>query len=769
MTGQHGDIAGFSSTWIIGLRQMFRQIYGFAVQKGKVALRMMNRFRFLNTVLVLWTVLSCLSGCRQVVWNDPYPAEESRQNIFYSSFSQRPKHLDPARSYSSNEIVFTGQIYEPPLQYHFLDRPYRLIPLTAESVPRPLFLDDTGNILGPDADPEQIAVSLYRIHIRPGILFQPHPAFATNGVGEYRYHGLTAEEAGKYRRISDFKFQATRELTAEDYVYQVKRLAGPDVHSPILSLMSGYIMGLGDYARRLASEKQEAAGRFLDLRNYDFEGVRVLSRYTYEIRIRGKYPQFVYWLAMPFFAPVPWEVDRFYSQPGFQSNNLDLDWYPVGTGPYMLTVNDPNRRMVLEKNPNFRGEPYPENGEPGDAAGGFLEDAGRRMPFIDRAVYTLEKENIPYWNKFLQGYYDVSGISSDSFDQAVQVDVQGDISLTEMMRSKGIQLMTSVSTSTFYTGFNMMDPLVGGYSEKAAKLRQAISIAVNIEEFISIFSNGRGVPAQGPLPPGIFGYRSGRAGINPVVYEWKNGRPVRRSIDEAKRLLAEAGYPGGRHAETGKPLVLYLDTMLTGPDGKSRLNWMRKQFAKLDIQLVVRSTDYNRFQEKMRTGNAQIFQWGWNADYPDPENFFFLLYGPNSKAVSNGENAANYDSPRFNRLFEKMRNMENCAERMSIIDEMMEIVRHDSPWVFGFHPKDYALYHQWLKNMKPNLMANNTLKYRRINPEVRYRKRFEWNRPVLWPMGILLVIAVVAVVPAVVQYRRRSRLCAFSEEPESGG
>ncbi len=111
--------------------------------------------------------------------------------------------------------------------------------------------------------------------------------------------------------------------------------------------------------------------------------------------------------------------------------------------------------------------------------------------------------------------------------------------------------------------------------------------------------------------------------------------------------------------------MLYFDTTATGPDDKSRLDWMHKQFAQLDMQLVIRGTDYNRFQDKMRKGKAQIFQWGWNADYPDPENFLFLLYGPNSKAEHGGENAANYQNPEFDRLFERMKDMDNGPERQA--------------------------------------------------------------------------------------------------------
>ncbi|MES9963019.1 MAG: ABC transporter substrate-binding protein, partial [Candidatus Sedimenticola sp. 20ELBAFRAG] len=125
----------------------------------------------------------------------------------------------------------------------------------------------------------------------------------------------------------------------------------------------------------------------------------------------------------------------------------------------------------------------------------------------------------------------------------------------------------------------------------------------------------------------------------PYVYEMSNGKSRRKSLDKARELMVKAGYPNGKDKQSGKPLILYYDTTASGPDDKARLNWFRKQFAKLGIQLVIRATDYNRFREKMRKGTAQIFMWGWNADYPDPENFLFLLYGPNGKLEHGGENA----------------------------------------------------------------------------------------------------------------------------------
>ena len=718
--------------------------------------------RFSHSLLCILFVLLAACGSE---WNNPYPASERTANTLYTAFTERPKHLDPVQSYAEDEATFLGQIYEPPLQYHYLKRPYTLVPGTVTEVPQPRYLDAQGKPLPASAPAERIAYSDYVIELRPGIRFQPHPAFARTADGRHRYLDLKASDLADISDLSDFSARDSRELTAEDYVYNIKRLAHPHLHSPILGLMSEYIVGLGDYAQVL---KKAADGRpqgeWLDLRQHDIAGVAVLDRYRYRIRIKGKYPQFLYWLGMNFFAPMPWEADKFHSQPGMAEKNLVLDWYPVGTGPYMLTENNPNARMVLERNPNYHGDTYPCEGEPEDLEAGLLADCGKPLPFIDKVVFTREKEQIPYWNKFLQGYYDASGISSDAFDQAVQVG-NGDVTLTEDMRAHGISLITSVAISDMFMGFNMLDPLIGGQapgasganSEAARKIRQAISIALDQEEFISIFTNGRGVAAQGPIPPGIFGNRPEPEGINPYMYATVNGKPERRSIDTAKRLLAEAGYPNGRNAKTGEPLIINLDTTGGGVGSKSRTDWLTRQFQKIDIQLVIRSTDWNRFQEKIRKGASQLFYFGWNADYPDPENFLFLFYGPQSRVKFNGENSSNYANPEYDRLFEQMRTMENSPERQRIIDRMVEILRRDAPWVWGFHPKDYTLRHAWLFNRKPSKVGHNTLKYQRLDPHLRAERRDEWNSPILWPLVLVLVLGVAAAMPAVLAWRKREQ------------
>src|SRR5262252_8184003 len=106
-----------------------------------------------------------LAGCGGV-WNDPYPAAERGRSIFYSNFIERPKHLDPVQSYTEDEARFTQQVYEPLLQYHYLKRPYELIPLTAIEVPKARAIEGG-------------KFTVYEIRIRPGIKYQPHPGFVS--------------------------------------------------------------------------------------------------------------------------------------------------------------------------------------------------------------------------------------------------------------------------------------------------------------------------------------------------------------------------------------------------------------------------------------------------------------------------------------------------------------------------------------------------------------------------------------------------------------
>jgi ABC-type transport system substrate-binding protein len=727
--------------------------------------------------------------------NAPIPQEVIDQNVFLTSYQIEPKHLDSASSYATPESTTTYAVYEPPLQYHYLKRPYVLEPKTLTRMPEVSYFDASGRALHFKASElapgqqRQIAMSVFELKLQPGILFAPHPAFAKNEEGQLRYAHLSPESLSSIQTPYDFEHMGTRELVAEDYAYAIKRLASPRIVSPSFGFLSKKIIGFEAYGQRIKALnermkdtlpqgvlKSQVTLPWLDFRALNFEGVEVLDRYTLRIKVKGVYPQFNYWLAMTFLAPVAWEVDAFYAQPGMAQKNLTADTWPVGTGPFMLTVHDPSAKLVLKRNPNYRGVPYPCEGQTGLTGEAlqqeleYLKDCGKTTPFLDGIILLKEKEHTAMNTKFIQGYYDSPQIEKGEPGIEYQVYVQDDTGVSSELKSHHIKLPSTIQVGIWYFGFNWLDPVVGaGRNPEEAQrnrlLRQAISIAFDFQEYVQVFENNRAEINTSVVVPGLFGWDP--HALNPTLHEMQKPGHPRKTLEEAKRLLALAGYPNGRDAKTGQPLVINYDAQGVGPGYKARFDWVTKQFAKLNIQLELRSTDFNRYQDKMLKGSAQFFLAGWLADYPDPENFLFLLYGPSGKAKFGGENSVNYSNPEYDRLFEMMKDMDNTPERLQIIRKMQAIMQDDAVLMFGWSDEYGGAFQPWVYNGKPSNIVRDHINYLRIDPLMRRAKIQEWNQAVLWPLACVPVFLALLVWPAWrVWYRRQNtRLNEAWSEP----
>ena len=643
--------------------------------------------------------------------NDPYPRSDANEKVLYSAFRDAPKTLDPVKAYTTNATAFNGNIYDSLLEYHYLERPYKLIPSLATNVPRAESLAD-GRVA-------------YEFELRPDLLFQNDVCFTLNGDEQH-----------------------TRRVNASDVEFELMRIADPANASPVIAPLSN-IAGFRDFHDRLkelretnpgvtqlpAHEQYETAG--------PIEGVEVVDNLRLRIILNQAYPQILYWFTMPFTTPVPWEAVAYYDGNEGRPNFAD---HPVGTGPYYMVNYEKQSRIVLEKNPNWYGvrhpewkapgATYPASGEPGDELAGRLnpEYVGRPLPFIDRIEFRREKESIPRFNKFLQGYYDSSGIIKESFSQVIQ---EG--GLSPRMAEMGMQLEKSVEPAVFYVGFNMEDAVVGSPDgERSRKLRQAMSLVVDAEEYIALFLNGRGVAAHSLIPPGIFGYDP----------EYRN--PYRQVDPErAKVLLAGAGYDGGIDPATGKPLTLTFDSYDTSAQGLLRDTFLVNQWRAIGLDVRIEATNYNQFQEKVRKGAYQIFSWGWIADYPDPENFLFLLWSEMRRSLNEGPNTANFANPRYDELFLAMKSRPNDDERLRLIREAVALLEHERPWIETFFREDFALYQSWLSNVKPMGLSVPMIKYCDLDPAERAALRTDWNRPVTWPIVAIAIIVVLVIIPGV--------------------
>ncbi len=720
--------------------------------------------------------LLLMAGCG----NSPWSKGSEALNVIHSAMIENtPRHLDPTASYWSNDTLVTYQVYEPLYGYHYLKRPFQLVPKTASEVVRPTYLDKDGKVLPEDAPGEQVAESVYDVPIKHGILFQPHPAFAKDPTGAYRYHTMAPGAIGDRRSPLEFEHMGTRELVAEDFVYAIKRHATTRITTPIYGIFSEYVIGLKDYGALISAEDAKLRQGldpaspdkpFLDFRNWPLAGATAPSKHHLRIRIHGKYPQWKYWMQMTFLAPIPWEADAFYAQPGLAERGITLDQWPVGTGPYMLTEFVKDRRVAMRRNPNYRGEPYPCEGMPDDKAAGRLADCGKKTPFIDGIVATVEREETPRRNKFRDGYFDLEVMERTDTGNNYLVEMNDSEEVRAEYLEKGFNFPQSADVNSYIIGFNMIDPVIGKGDTpeqqlRNRKLRQAISIAIDWEEYSKIFPKKAGETAMSPLPQGIPGSREGTPeGINLTTHRRVDGKVERRPIEDARRLMAEAGYPDGRDAKSGRPLVINYDYYAPAtPERKPEIDWVVRQFAKLDIQLEVRATDNNQFQDKVRKNKHQVFWLGWNADYPDAENFMFLLYGPNAKSVSDGENTANYQNAEYDRLFAQLKSLDDGPAKQAVIDRMVQILQDDAPWSFGFYPYASVAVHDWIANSKPAILIRDHGRYLRLDAGRRVAKVAEWNRPVWWPMA-LIVLAVLALVWGTRHsMRKRDRMNARGE------
>ena len=248
-----------------------------------VEFRMRGVIRRWAAVASLSLLPALLAGCNNSPWQNGAEAE----NTLYSAAQESsPRHLDPTASYWSNDTPFTYQIYEPPYGYHYLKRPYELMGKAAEAVAHPKYLDKDSKELPDDAPADQIAESVYDVHIKKGILYQPHPAFAKDAQGHYYYHAMKPGALGGRYSPLQFEHQGTRELVAEDYVYALKRHATPRITTPVSGIFSDYIVGLKDYVRMIkevdlklragldpASPFSSFASSFLIVSEYSFRPI----------------------------------------------------------------------------------------------------------------------------------------------------------------------------------------------------------------------------------------------------------------------------------------------------------------------------------------------------------------------------------------------------------------------------------------------------------------------------------------------------------------
>ena len=416
------------------------------------------------------------------------------------------------------------------------------------------------------------------------------------------------------------------------------------------------------------------------------EGWQALDDYTIQIKLIQPYPQLRYNLAH--------EPTSVVCRQAVEKLGDDFKKYPIGSGPFAMAEDLPEQRVVLTANPIYRGKPGVDGDTPVAP-----ED---RLPHVKRVQLDYFSEPVPRWLLFRQGYFDASGIPKDAFNQAI-AGANG--TLTPEMVADGVSLTKSQVSEVYYTCFNMRDPVVGNNKP----LRQALSMAFDRAKYIEIYLNGRGKPANGIIPPGFPTYDENR--IDP--YTQFNLEAARAKVREAEKIN------GGPIPE----LVLYLGD--TSTEARQEGEFFKQQMSQIGLNARFELRTWARMLEMVDGYQAQMFDFGWVADYPDEQTFLQLFYSKNSGP--GGVNCTAYSNPEYDKFYEQAVVMNPSPQRDALYRKMQDIINEDCPIILQFYPIAFSLRYSWIHGAKPQEYGNGqAMGWMYIS--IDFKQREEWMR-----------------------------------------
>jgi ABC-type transport system substrate-binding protein len=552
--------------------------------------------------------------------------------------------LDPAVGSDLSTLSLLENLFDPLLRYDYLARPVKLQGNTTLGMPT---VEDGGRT--------------YTFRLRPGIHFTPDPAFKGR----------------------------PREVTAQDYVYSLKRLYDPALHSPWSFIVDGKLAG--DAALKAAFDYAT-----------EIPGLQAIDRYTLRIRLAQPDNNFLFYMAMPAASVVAREVVEAY--PGQAGN------HPVGTGPFMVGDWKHSDRIVLLANPDSSAVFHTDGGPGMDAADRATAAAleGQRLPRVDRVEVKIAEEFQGRMLGFLNGEYDYLEQVPESMTEMVIANG----ALKPELAARGMQLTRFPVLQTYYMWMNMDDPVLGGYGRERIALRRAIALGYDGAEDIALLKKGFAIRAESPLPPGVLGHDP--AYRSPVAYD-----PAL-----ANALLDRFGYgqrdPDGfrRQPVQGgtRPLTLSMSSEATIA-GRLRDEFWRKCLNAIGLRVVFKSDKKSEIIKGSHLGKVQMFETNWLADFPDGDNFYQLLYGPNAGQA----NYARFNLPAYNARYEAAHALQDGPARQKLYGEMNQLIHAYNPWVPLTHALSADLRQPWLRNYKRHPVEFTQWRYLDVDVAARAR------------------------------------------------
>ncbi|MGE3608726.1 MAG: ABC transporter substrate-binding protein [Bacteriovoracaceae bacterium] len=549
--------------------------------------------------------------------------DEVALSILHLSLDNAVESLDPVKAYSDDSLVISTQVLEPLYQYHYLKRPYEVQPLVAEGLP---VISQNGKLI--------------TIKLKQGIKYHPHPALAEG-----------------------------RELLAEDFVIQFKRIALESLQSPGRSLFSNLVLGFDEYSKAVEDN-------WKNIPKVSMPGIRAIDQHTLEFKLSRQENNFIYYLALNFLTPVPWEL--------VEHHQNDLSKILVGTGPYVFSKfkNDYYEMLRFK---DYRQDFYPSSGDRYANVQNLLNSSKEKIPFVDQVRFYINVDENERWRKLINHEIDLLNVPKTLIPKLY--DSNGE--LNKELKSASIELKHFPILANRWLGFNMRDPIVG----KNKYLRLAIAYSIDYDQYIKTLSQNTNLRANSILVPGISGYlpaKEFRFTYNP---------------EKAKEYLKLAGLT----KEENMPTIVY-STRGNQTINLVEANLIKKNLEDIGLKVQVEILTFSEFLKKGRAGELMFFTDNWLFDFPDGENIMQLLVSTNFPGI----NKSAYSNPRIDSLYSKLKEVSNVEARDKIYQEMEEIIFEDLPWIPLMYESSFVLQYPEIKNFRKSSIIRNYVKYLKI-------------------------------------------------------
>jgi oligopeptide transport system substrate-binding protein len=464
-----------------------------------------------------------------------------------------------------------------------------------------------------------------------------------------------------------------RSLKAHDFINQIKRVAFLPHASSGWWLFDGKIEGINTFRNLVGSDKSK-------LYELEISGLKALDDYTLQIQLTDVFPNFIYALAMTFTSPIPLEVAK---------QDESLLQHEVGTGPFYISQWNPNQGIRLNRFESYRTDTFPKAGDRKSFDQNLLEDAGKSLPFLNVVHFSIMNEAQTRWLNFLSNKIEIITLGKDQFNTALKADG----SMSEELIKQNKVLHVEPALTYWWLSFNMQDPVVG----KNKMLRKAIAHAINIDEYIQLFTNNTGLKANSIFPPGTPGY-SPLTKLN-FTYD----------IQQAKTFLAQAGYPQGK----GLPKITF-DVRGNNTTSRQIAEFIQKQLLVIGIKIEINTNTFPGFLQKSKNGQLQFWLDGWALDYPDAENILQLLVSQNKTP---GPNATNFSHPEVDQLYRTILKLNNDETKFEHMRRIEQIVGEEYNWLMLYYSRNYILSSKRVQNYRPSDIIYNWLKYIKLKED----------------------------------------------------